>query len=58
MLYGPTYLPQLMPHDAALYAVLRSAHIWLAYLFFATILTHVAAAPFHAWCAMTACCRP
>jgi hypothetical protein len=43
MLYGRTYLPQIMPHDAALYTVLRNANIWVADLFFATILTHVAA---------------
>jgi len=48
MLYGPIYLPQIMPHSDALYAVLRSAHTWLAYLFFATILLHIAAALFHA----------
>jgi len=48
MLYGPIYLPQIMPHSDALYAVLRSAHTWLAYLFSATILLHIAAALFHA----------
>jgi len=48
MLYGTIYLPQIMPHSDALYAVLRSAHTWLAYLFFATILLHIAAALFHA----------
>lgn len=48
MLYGPIYLPPIMPHSDALYAVLRSAHTWLAYLFFATILLHIAAALFHA----------
>jgi cytochrome b561 len=48
MLYGPIYLPQIMPHSDALYAVLRNAHTGLAYLFFATILLHIAAALFHA----------
>jgi cytochrome b561 len=48
VLYGPIHLPQVMPHDDALHAILRSAHTWLAYLFFATILLHVAAALFHA----------
>ena len=48
MLYGPIYLPQIMPHSDALYAVLRNAHTALAYLFFATILLHIAAALFHA----------
>jgi cytochrome b561 len=48
VLYGPIHLPQIMPHDDALYAILRSAHTWLAYLIFATILLHVAGALFHA----------
>jgi cytochrome b561 len=48
VLYGPIHLPQIMPHDDALYAILRSAHTWLAYLFFATILLHLAGALFHA----------
>src|SRR4029077_12707696 len=48
---------KIMPHDAALYAVLRNARIWVAYLFLRRSLTHVGAAPFHTWCAMTACCR-
>jgi cytochrome b561 len=37
-----------MPHNDTLHAILRSAHAWLAYLFFAAILLHVAAALFHA----------
>ena len=48
VLDGALHLPQIMPHDDALHAVLRSAHTWLAYLFFATILLHIAAALFHA----------
>jgi cytochrome b561 len=48
VLYGPIRLPPIAPHDAVLYAVLRTAHTYLAYLFFATILMHVAAALFHA----------
>jgi len=48
VLYGPIHLPQIMPHNDALHATLRSAHTWLAYLFFVTILLHVAAALFHA----------
>jgi cytochrome b561 len=48
VLYGPIRLPSIAPHDAVLYAVLRTAHTYLAYLFFATILMHVAAALFHA----------
>ncbi len=48
VLYGPIHLPQIVPHDDALHAILRAAHAWLAYLFFVTILLHVAAALFHA----------
>lgn len=48
VLYGPIHLPPIVPHNDALHAVLRTAHTWLAYLFFATILLHVAAALFHA----------
>ncbi len=36
-----------LPHDLALYAVLRKAHTVLAYLFFLTILAHVGAVWFH-----------
>jgi cytochrome b561 len=48
VLYGPIHLPPIMPHDDALYAILRGAHTWLAYVFFLTILLHVSAALFHA----------
>lgn len=42
-------LPPIAPHDPAVYAVLRTAHTWLALLLFATVLTHLAAALYHAW---------
>lgn len=42
-------LPPIAPHNATLYALLRSAHTWLALLLFATVLLHLAAALFHAW---------
>ncbi|MEO9214352.1 MAG: cytochrome b [Rhodanobacter sp.] len=42
-------LPPIAPHSATVYAVLRSAHTWLALLLFATVLMHLAAALFHAW---------
>jgi cytochrome b561 len=48
VLGGPIHLPKIMPHNDELYAFLRSAHTILAFLFFATILLHVAAALFHA----------
>ncbi|MGP1665224.1 MAG: cytochrome b [Rhodanobacter sp.] len=42
-------LPPIAPHNATVYAVLRSAHTWLALLLFATVLMHLSAALFHAW---------
>jgi len=48
LLYGPIYLPKIAPHNDALYALLRSAHTWLAYLLFATVILHLGAALFHA----------
>lgn len=48
VLYGAIHLPPIMPHDDALHAILWTAHRWLAYLFFLTILLHVSAALFHA----------
>jgi cytochrome b561 len=48
VLYGSLHLPPILPHDAMVYAVLRQAHTVLAYLLFATILAHLAAALMHA----------
>ena len=45
---GALRLPPIAPHDDAWYAVLRTAHVWLAYAFFVTILAHLAAALMHA----------
>ena len=36
VLHGSLHLPFILPHSAALYAVLRKAHTILAYLFFLT----------------------
>jgi cytochrome b561 len=47
VLYGSLHLPELLPHDDQLHAVLWTTHIVLAYTFFAVILLHVAAALFH-----------
>jgi cytochrome b561 len=47
-LYGPLYLPPILPHGLHLYAWLRYAHAILAYLFFATIVVHFGAALLHA----------
>lgn len=41
-------LPPILPHDIALYAVLRVAHTVIALLFFALILGHLAAGLLHA----------
>ncbi|OZI30404.1 cytochrome B [Bordetella genomosp. 10] len=40
-------LPPIAPADAALFAWLRLAHRWLAYLFFLTFVAHFAAALYH-----------
>jgi cytochrome b561 len=48
VLYGPIHLPHIAPHSDSLYTLLRLAHTWLAFLFFTTILMHIAAALFHA----------
>ena len=48
VLYGPLELPPILPHDAALYAMLRTAHTVLAFLLFATFIAHFAAALMHA----------
>jgi hypothetical protein len=47
VLYGPLQLPPILPHDAALYAVLRRMHAVLAFLLFATFLAHFVAALMH-----------
>lgn len=48
VLWGAVHLPAILPHDDTLYAILRRSHTLLAYLFFAVILMHFAAALFHA----------
>lgn len=47
-LFGSWHLPAILRQNAETYAVLRTAHMLLAYVFFATILLHIAAALFHA----------
>lgn len=47
-LVGTVHLPPILPHDRALYAVLRPAHTALAFLLFATFLAHLGAALTHA----------
>jgi cytochrome b561 len=40
-------LPPILPHDLAVYALLRQAHTIVALLFFALILAHLSAALMH-----------
>jgi cytochrome b561 len=47
ILYGPLHLPPILPHNLALYALLRQLHTYLAYALFALILAHFGAALFH-----------
>jgi cytochrome b561 len=47
VLYGPVRLPPIAPHSDSLHTLLRSAHTWCAYLLFATVVLHLAAALFH-----------
>jgi cytochrome b561 len=47
VLYGSLHLPNILPHNTMLYAVLRKAHTILAYLFFLTFLAHFGAILFH-----------
>jgi len=48
VLIGSFHLPPILPHDKALYAILRPAHTVLAYLLFVTFLAHLGAALTHA----------
>jgi cytochrome b561 len=48
VLYGSVHLPAILPPSDSLHAMLWNAHFYLAFVFFALILLHVAAALFHA----------
>jgi cytochrome b561 len=48
VLYGGVHLPPILPLSDSLHALLWDAHFYLAFVFFALILLHVAAALFHA----------
>ena len=48
VLFGGVQLPAILPQSDSLHALLWSAHFYLAFVFFALILLHVAAALFHA----------
>lgn len=47
MLGSSLQLPSIVPASAQLFAFLRKAHGYLAYLLFLTVLVHLAAALFH-----------
>jgi cytochrome b561 len=47
VLAGAVHLPPILPHDAALYAMLRQTHTILAYALFATFIAHFGAALVH-----------
>lgn len=49
MISSSIRLPSIVAAHAETFAFLRKAHRYLAYLFFLTILAHLAAALFHAW---------
>jgi cytochrome b561 len=48
VLYGSLELPPILPHDVALYALLRTTHTVLAFILFATFIAHFGAALMHA----------
>jgi cytochrome b561 len=48
VLFGGVHLPPILPLNATLHTVLWDAHHYLAFVFFALILLHVAAALLHA----------
>ena len=47
LLWG-IHLPSILPHSDALFTLLHTAHVTLAFAFFALILLHIAAGLFHA----------
>jgi cytochrome b561 len=47
LLQGGIHLPAILPPDAGMYTLLKSAHVYLAFVFFALILLHIAAGLFH-----------
>lgn len=47
VIFGSIDLPAILPHDLALFAVLRTMHTVLAIALFVTFLAHLGAALFH-----------
>src|SRR5580704_2575661 len=48
VVFGGLYLPAILPQSDSLHSLLWDTHFYLAFVFFALILLHVAAALFHA----------
>jgi cytochrome b561 len=48
VLYGGVRLPAILPQSDSLHTLFWNAHFYLAFVFFALILMHLAAALFHA----------
>jgi cytochrome b561 len=48
VLFGGAHLPAILPQSDGLHTLLWDAHFYLAFVFFALVLLHVAAALFHA----------
>jgi cytochrome b561 len=48
VLVGGVRLPAILPQSDSLHTLLWDAHFYLAFIFFALILMHLAAALFHA----------
>ncbi|HXQ40797.1 MAG TPA: cytochrome b [Candidatus Udaeobacter sp.] len=48
VLFGGMHLPAILPQSDSLHTWLWDAHFYLAFAFFGLVLTHVAAALFHA----------
>ena len=48
VLFGGIHLPAIAPQSGSLHSMLWDAHFYLAFLFFAVVLLHLAAALFHA----------
>jgi cytochrome b561 len=48
VVFGGLYLPASLPQSESLHSALWNAHFYLAFIFFALILLHLAAALFHA----------
>jgi len=49
VLFGGVHLPAILPHSDRLHTLLWNAHFYFAFVFFALVLLHVAAALFHAF---------